>query len=172
MTGMTLSHSKADEKGLYVMLFQKSREEQLQVREYIIKPSEIADLDRLKRYDESAEEAIKEAENMIEQLKEYRRMLFERAQELETLEKKKLIEIIRSVKYDNSITYSVNVYDVVQDGKSNSNDWLHREIKGSLQKIESNNFSGKERRKAIDLFNNLKVKYPCAIIIDCSAVKK
>lgn len=154
------------------MLFKNSREEQLYVRDYILKPSEIADLDRLKRYDESAARTIKEAESMIEQLKEYRKMLFERAQELETLEKKKLIEIIRTVNYDNSITYSVNVFDVVQDGKSNLNDYLHREIKGSLQKIESTGFPGKERRKAIELFNSLKKKYPAAIIIDRSAVKK
>lgn len=155
-------------------MFEHGEEERLCLMSYPVHPDEITTVEALKNADDQVLRDIKAAEEMIEKLKEYRKMLFDRAQELETYPKKKLVEIVRSTSTENRVYYLVAVYDIVQDGKPNDHtyNWHHRGIRGTIQQLQAEQFEGKDRRAAIRKFRDLCKMYPGAMVIDKKEVRK
>lgn len=67
-----------------------ANEGQIIIREYIRRPETLADAEDIKRYDQSAAEAIEEARRMIEDLTEYRQALAARYASLEVKSQNKI----------------------------------------------------------------------------------
>lgn len=155
-------------------MFEHGDEERLCVVSFPVHPNRFATVEDLKSKDGRIAHDIEAAEEMIEKLKEYRKMLFDRAQELETHPKKKLVEIVRSTSTENRVYYLVAVYDIVQDGNPNGHayNWRHRGIRGTIQQLQAEQFEGKDRRAAIRKFRDLCKMYPGAMVIDEKEVRK
>lgn len=148
-------------------LFEDKTEERAYFESWMIHPDKIATMEALRSRDQNAERAIREAEREIEKLKEYRQMLYKRAQILDRAEKRKLVEIIRTKK-DDRVIYTVSVYDVAQDGTRHGyeTEFYHRSITGSMKVLLKDEYSGKDRRTAIENYEQLVKDYPGAMTID------
>lgn len=148
-------------------LFKDTAEERCFFETWMLHPDKIETMERLRVSDKEAERAIKDAERSIEKLKEYRRMLYDRAQKLDRAEKRKLVEIIKE-KTDGKISYTVSVYDVAQDGTRHGYEagWYHMKVTGSMKELSRTVYGGKERRKALADFEQLLKEYPGAMTID------
>lgn len=155
-------------------MFEHGDEERLCVVSFPVHPNRFSTVEDLKSKDGRIAHDIEAAEEMIEKIKEYRKMLFDRAQELETHQKKKLVEIVRSTSTENRVHYLVAVYDIVQDGNPNGHayNWRHRGIRGTIQLLQEEQFEGKDRHAAIRKFRDLCKMYPGAMVIDKKEVRK
>ena len=97
--------------------------------------------------DKRAEEAIKQAQNLIEWLKAHRVELAERYRELEAMESHIRVTLKRQKNWSsNKIFYFLMTDKVFDDG--------------TVEFISSEKFSGTERNKAIKEFNDLKKRLP------------
>lgn len=119
-------------------LFERGREERLNVYADIISPNGINDIDNIAYYDNYAQRRIKEAEAMIASLQSYRMMLCSRAQEIAAAPWHLELELRREYNYYRKIvTYQLTLYRVYDvDGID-------------PQEIERRNYTGKERHKAL-----------------------
>ena len=119
-------------------LFERGREERLNISAYIISPKTINDIDNIAYYDNYAQRRIKEAEAMIASLQAYRLMLCSRAEEFAAAPWQLELELRREYNYYRKIvTYQLTLYRVY-------------DVEGiDPQEIERRNYTGKERHKAL-----------------------
>lgn len=119
-------------------LFERGREERLNISAYIISPKSINDIDTIAYHDNYAQRRIKEAEAMIASLQSYRLMLCGRAQEIAAAPWHLELELKREYHYyRKAVTYQLTLYRVYDaDGIE-------------PQEIERRNYTGKERHKAL-----------------------
>lgn len=71
----------------------------IEIREYLIKPDKIAELNRIREYDKSAAETISKLEKTIEKLKIYRIALQKQYAAIELAPKKEVIKLTRRQDY-------------------------------------------------------------------------
>ena len=124
-------------------MFENRTDEQLSIYIYIVSPKTINTIERLKNRDNSAIRDIARLQEAIDQLQEYRHMLYERAQFIESAQNKQVLYIKREYHY-----YSKTVTSRV--GIANE----YKEIDNVIEQEEK--FPGKERHKAIARLKALK----------------
>jgi hypothetical protein len=133
----------------YTDLFTYRDDAELHRRVYIKKPSAIDSIKSLNYYDGNAQQAIAEAEAFIETLKEYRRDLYERYQEIAAANYKLFLFLERTFnRYDNTKQYIITICKRF-DGNNVADEEILRET-----------YPGKERHKALKRFDELKKEYP------------
>lgn len=119
---------------------------QIWVRAYLSHPSRLTK-DRIPGNDQSAARCIAECQRVIRQLQEYREALAERYAQLDTMPYARRLELERSPSWGGrGVTYYVRIIQTYEDGTKV--DELHE------------TYSGKDRRTAINRFEELKKKYP------------
>lgn len=132
----------------YQDLFTHRADADLRRSVYIKKPSAIGSMKDLNYYDGRAQQAIAEAEAEIETLKEYRRALYERYQEIAAANYTLHLHLERRVKYDGAKSYHVTICKRFDSGNV------------ADENVLTENFPGKERYKALARFEALKKEYP------------
>lgn len=106
----------------------------------------IFDIKQLKRYDSYAENEIKNCENLIEAIKQYRKDLTTYSQNLLQKEYHLILKLIRKRKYfDNKIFYYITISKVYDTGEA---------------LVSSEKYTGKERHIAFKRFEELKKLHP------------
>ena len=97
--------------------------------------------------DKRAQEAIKQAQDLIEWLKAHRVELAERYRELEAMESHIRVTLKRHKNWTNNKIFYFLMSDKVFDD-------------GTVEFISSKKFAGTERNKAIKEFNDIKKRLP------------
>ena len=124
-----------------------SNEADIRITGYLTKPDKLDTAERIMWQDKNAADIIGCCESMIEALKEYRQALAARYAQLETMTYKERLELERHPRIcGGGISYYVRIVRTYEDGT---------EVK---QLHET--YSGKERRKALDRFEELKKQRP------------
>ena len=123
------------------------RTEERKLRYYQI--YEVGEMTRAKVLDadKRAQEAIKQAQDLIEWLKAHRVELAERYNELETIENHIRVTLKRQKNWTNNKIFYFLMSDKVFDD-------------GTVEFISSKKFAGTERNKAIKEFNDIKKRLP------------
>lgn len=134
----------------YLDLFQRygspSREANVQVRDYLIRP-DVLTADRIANYDKSAARTIAECRQLIDQLTEYRQALAERYAQLATAAYRDRLELRRDPGYRGKpVIYSVQIVRTYEDG--------------TTETPLSETYTGTERRKAFARFAALQKERP------------
>ena len=134
----------------YLDLFQRygspSREANVQIRDYLIRP-DVLTADRIANYDKSAARTIAECRQLIDQLTEYRQALAERYAQLATAAYRDRLELRRDPGYRGKpVIYSVQIVRTYEDG--------------TMETPLSETYTGTERRKAFARFAELKRQRP------------
>ena len=134
----------------YLDLFQRygspSREANVQVRDYLIRP-DVLTADRIANYDKSAARTIAECRQLIDQLTEYRQALAERYAQLATAAYRDRLELRRDPGYRGKpVIYSVQIVRTYEDG--------------TTQTPLSETYTGADRRKAFARFAALQKERP------------
>ena len=134
----------------YLDLFQRygspSREANVQVRDYLIRP-DVLTADRIANYDKSAARTIAECRQLIDQLTEYRQALAERYAQLATAAYRDRLELRREPGYRGKpVIYSVQIVRTYEDG--------------TTQTPLSETYTGADRRKAFARFAALQKERP------------
>lgn len=130
-------------------LFERREDAELRRTVYIKAPNKIGSIQNIEHYERAALDGIRDAENTIKILQEYRQALFNRYQEIYTTNYKLILKIRRSVHYYNNLKkYTVSIVKRF-DGNGVDDEEILREI-----------YDGKERHKAIKRFEALKKEYP------------
>jgi hypothetical protein len=121
-----------------------------EIRQYahIRKADAIDSLKTLEFYESQALRAIADYKNVIATLEEYRKTLFNRYQEIISAPYKLILRLERHAKWDGTKSYSITLFKRF-DGAKIADEELKRE-----------NFTGKERHKALKRFEELKKEYP------------
>lgn len=122
-----------------------------QVRVYLTRPDKLNSLDQILFRDKQTVEAIAEAENLIQTLKEYRQILFEKSQEIYSSGYHLQLSIKREYRYylsSSKIHYYITVERIFDN----------KRIAPQVELSEV--FEGKERHKAIRRFQELKKLHP------------
>lgn len=132
-------------------LFQRygspSTEADIRINGYLLHPDQLDTVDRVQGYDQSAERIIQELEAKIQQLKVYRIALAERYNYLATAPTVPVVRLTRRKTYEGKVYYGLMTYSRnLLDG---------REVKTS-----TTTFPGKERRKAIEAYNDYVKAHP------------
>ena len=128
-------------------LFKGRTDTDLTLRCYLIDPTKKTDTSQLLYWDSYAARDIAAAESLIETLKEYRKAIAERYTELTTMPYKIRLELVRQAPwYDKGVTYHLTIKKVFEDGTE-------------AEELREN-FSGKERHKALARFEELKKQRP------------
>ena len=118
---------------------------------YIQRPDKIKSLEKIQTADIAAFTEIEHLKNLIEILKLYRIELYNRFQEINTANYHKRITIERQpCYYQNKIFYYVYVENVPDRDDV------------EIIKLRFDKYTGKERHKALELFNILCKQYPRA----------
>jgi len=134
----------------YREMFRNGRDDMAEKRVWIYfhRPEKMYQLKDVQSYDSSAQRDIKELEEMIEALKEYRIDLAKRYSELSTMSYKYKLSLKRERRHyrDNKVFYYVELIKVLEDGGEVRDFWKE--------------FSGTERSKAIALFEQMKKERP------------
>lgn len=111
------------------------------------KPESIYDLSYIQQRDKYAADDIKKLESMIEDLKEYRQDLAKRYAELATTTYTYKLYLVRDKSWStNKVSYTVRLARVLPDGKEIDE---QKEV-----------FAGTERKKAFELFAQIKKERP------------
>lgn len=134
----------------YLDLFQRygspSREANVQVRDYLIRP-DVLTADRIANYDKSAARTIAECRQLIDQLTEYRQALAERYAQLATAAYRDRLELRRDPGYRGKpVIYSVQIVRTYEDG--------------TTETPLSETYTGADRRKAFARFAALQKERP------------
>ena len=140
-----------EQKQVYEQLFTRygspSREAELTVRDYLIKPDTIYDCDRLLRDDKEAQKTIEALENAIEKMNIYRLAIAEQYNKLQTAPVKKIVRLERKKDtYNNKVFYWLLTIDKYEDG--------HEEQTSSVK------YLGTDRMKAINDFKQYQKEHP------------
>ncbi|MDO5403306.1 MAG: hypothetical protein Q4F11_07690 [Eubacteriales bacterium] len=126
---------------------------EIQVRQYLIHPQDLNELQRITHYDESAAKAIEEMQREIEKLQTYRTALCEQYNFIATAPKQKMIKLQRERLYSNKKVF----YYVIE---------LERNmLNNSETVIKSTKYEGKDRKKAFDDFEKYIKLHPDAVQI-------
>ena len=96
--------------------------------------------------DKTAAADIMRLEKLIDDLKDYRQALAARYAQLETMTYKERLELERYPHWSGGISYYVRIVRTYEDGTS--------------ENVLSETYSGKERRKSLDRFEELKKQRP------------
>lgn len=129
----------------------KSDEMNERINLYFIRADKLDTMERIKHYDHSAEEAINRLIETAEALKEYRKTLYDRAQEIYAASYSLQLKIQRHIdgwkgdKKRYTVTLS-KIYDTAAN------------VKG--ENLIEETFDGKERFKALKRFEALRKEYP------------
>ena len=128
-------------------MFENRTDEQLNIYVYIVSPKTINTIERLEYWDSEAVSDIARLQETINKLKEYRQMLYERAQFIESAQYTRVLYIKREYHYySKTVSYHVGIA---------------REYKEMDDVIEQEDkFPGKERHKAFARFKELKKQNP------------
>lgn len=134
----------------YLDLFQRygspSREANVQIRDYLIRP-DVLTADRIANYDKSAARTIAECRQLIDQLTEYRQALAERYAQLATAAYRDRLELRRDPGYRGKpVIYSVQIVRTYEDG--------------TTETPLSETYTGTDRRKAFARFAALQKERP------------
>lgn len=134
----------------YESIYWRSGEDaEISFRLYIKKPEAIDSAKDVEYYNTKAAQAISEAEEQIELLKEYQKALYTRYQEIANANYRLFMHLERAVSYyDHKKTYIITIAKRF-DGKNIEDEVILRE-----------KFDGKERHKALKRFEALKKEYP------------
>lgn len=125
-----------------------SKDCELTVREYLIKPQKINELDRLSMYDKSAKETIQQMETYIKKLKIYRAALQKRYQYIAIAPTAPVIKLTRRKDaWKNKVFYFLSVYD-------------RNLLDNSEVMRENQKYEGKERHIAIADFKKYIASHP------------
>ena len=122
---------------------------ELSVRCYLIDPKTIDDLDRAIYWGNSAADHIKQCEAMIDQLKQYQQMIYERVQEIETAPYHHRVTLLRENRYYQKRVFYYLIVEKVFDTPG---------IKPV--EIQRTTYSGPERRDALKAFEAYKKSHP------------
>lgn len=132
-------------------LFQRygspAREADIRISGYLLHPDDLDTTTRVKDYDKSAERIIQELEEKIRQLQVYRIALAERYNYIATAPTVPVVRLTRRKTYEGKVYYDLMTY--------NRNLLDGREVKTS-----TTTFPGKERRKAIEAYNDYVKAHP------------
>lgn len=115
------------------------------VNAYFYKYDHEVRIKELERYDDYAKREIDRCLELIESIKEYRQDLAAYVQNLFTIQPTLELRLIREVHYKGNKYYNVGVFEVYPQGE---------------KAVISERFKGTERKKAFDLFEQLKKQYP------------
>ena len=130
-------------------LFQGRDDQDLTLRCYLVNPLKKTDPKQLLYWDGYAAQDIAKAEELIQTLKEYRQAIAERYSQLATMPYKIRLELVRQASwygYGKGVTYHIAIKKIYQDGTE--------------QDELRENFTGKERHKALARFEELKKQRP------------
>ena len=122
---------------------------ELWVRCYLIDPKTIDDLDRAIYWGSSAADHIKQCEAMIDQLKQYQQMIYERVQEIETAPYHHRVTLLRENRCYQKRVFYYMIVEKVFDTPG---------IKPV--EIQRTPYSGPERRDALKAFEAYKKSHP------------
>lgn len=129
-------------------MFEYRQEEELRVWAHLQAPRALDTLERVQLYDDSAQRAIRDAEEMIAQLQVYRLELCQRAAFLATAPYTLRLELERYRHYQGSVTYYVRIMRVYVDGQLDAQPELEEA------------YPGPERHKAHARFRELQKSRP------------
>lgn len=130
-------------------LFTRREDAELRRTVYIKAPDKIGSIQHIEHYERAALDGIRDAENTIKILQEYRQALFNRYQEIYTTNYKLILKIRRSVHYYKNLKkYTVSIVKRFAGNGVEDEEILH-EI-----------YNGQERHKALKRFEALKKEYP------------
>lgn len=116
---------------------------------YFTKAEKLDSLERILFHDRSAAEKIKDAENMIAVLKEYRQSLFERSQIITAANYHLRLTLTREVHYyDKKKYYQIEIAKIFD----------RKDI--APESILSERYEGTERHKAIKRYEELRKSHP------------
>lgn len=130
-------------------MFHHRSDGELWVRCYLIDPKTIDDLDRAIYWGNSAADHIKQCEAMIERLKDYQQMIYERVQELETSPYHHRVTLLRERRYYEKKVFYHLIVEKVFDTPG------IRPVE-----IQRTNYPGTERREALKDFEAYKKSHP------------
>lgn len=128
-------------------LFKGRDDQDLTLRCYLVNPLKKTDAKQLLYWDGYAAQDIARAEELIQTLKEYRQAIAERYSQLSTMPYKIRLELIRQASwYGKGVTYHIAITKTFEDGTS-------------VDELREN-YTGKERHKALARFEELKKQRP------------
>lgn len=122
---------------------------------YCYQFKQISNIKTLQSYDRMAAGYIKQCEENIATLKEYREQLFDHVQKIVSSPEKLTLEIWRHSNYKDNIFYDVTLKNTIDEIKN-------------PQTIISESYKGKQRFEAMARFKELQKQYPQAEAIDLS----
>lgn len=125
-----------------------SEQESNEVRPYIYiqQPSKLTTAEEITYRDKAAAEHITQLETIIEDLKDYRKALTERYNQLETMPYSRFLKLERHPHWKGHIEYIITITRTYQDKTET----------GELREV----FPGKERKKALARYQDLLKQYP------------
>ena len=145
----------------YTDLFQRygspSKEAEIRLIYYLLRPEAMDTFDRIKQYDGQAAHIVAQCKKLIEYMSEYRQDLAARYNQLATMQRSRRSKLERYVNYDNKKFYYIRHFTDYDDGTS--------------VETETETFPGKERRAALARFAELKKQYP-GIVAEMDIGKK
>lgn len=116
---------------------------------------DVSNIKTLQDDDRRAADYIKQNEENIATLKEYRKQLFDHVQKIVNAPERLTLEIWRHSSYKGGIYYDVTLKNTIEGIRN-------------TQTIISESYTGKQRFEAIARFKELKKQYPQAEAIDLS----
>ncbi len=128
-------------------MFEHRTDEEIGRSTYVIAPKTMKTMKDIQTWDGYALRGIEEHEAAIKELKQYRMMLYERVQELETAAYTRRLKLIREPHWQGKKYYNVSVV---------------KDYGGDIGEITelTERYPGNERSKAFKRFAELKKQYP------------
>lgn len=130
-------------------MFSHRNDTELYVRCHLIDPKTIDDLDRAVYWGGNAAHYIAECEGMINQLKKYQQLIYERVQELESAPYHHRVTLLREKRYWQNKAYYHLIVEKVYDCPG------IRPVE-----IQRTNYPGTERRQALKDFADYRKSHP------------
>ena len=134
----------------YVNLFERygspSEEAEIRFYGYLTRPDKLDTFERIRRMDDSAAQMIANCKHLVAQLTAYRQDLAKRYNELATMPSRDRLLLERVPNYIGKIVYYIRFFTDYEDGTTVC--------------TASEAFEGRDRRKAIARFEELKKQRP------------
>lgn len=122
-----------------------STEAEIRILGHIIHPDKLT-ADRVKMYDDTAARLIKEAQSLVDDLREYRQALAARYAELATMPSRPTLKLERRHGRDGKVVFNLTITNVFADGTTTE------ELRET--------FGGTERHQAIKRYEELLKQRP------------
>ena len=123
-----------------------SKEAEIKIWAHLIKPENIDELKRVEYYDKTAEQLIKNCQQMIADMQEYRQALAHRYASFVTMSYKLRLELERRKDYNGKVYYYIKLLKIHEDGTT-------------IKEIYES-YNGAERHEALKRFEELKKSRP------------